>query len=113
MDERQELLIKKVKHELKAAIAEIELENLELREENERLQSELRRDSSVLAMVGVAYYLIESDGSKIGPICPVCYERDGIPSILRSTDDGAECASCGREYPGVQASVRSRYCEIG
>lgn len=38
MDKRQELLIKKVKHELKAAIAEIELENLELREENERLR---------------------------------------------------------------------------
>lgn len=38
MDERQELLIKKIKHELKAAIAGIKLENLELREENERLR---------------------------------------------------------------------------
>lgn len=41
VDERQELLIKKTKHELKAAIAEIELENLELREENERLRRRL------------------------------------------------------------------------
>lgn len=41
MDERQELMVKKIKHELKAAIAGIKLENLELREENERLRRRL------------------------------------------------------------------------
>lgn len=86
-------------------------ENQDLKRQNARLAEQLARRKALERIKG-AYYIIESDGSKTGPVCPVCYERDGIPSILRSTDEGAECASCGREYPGVQASVRSRGCEI-
>lgn len=41
MDKREKLLVKKITHELKAAIAGIKLENLELREENERLRRRL------------------------------------------------------------------------
>lgn len=82
-----------------------------LKKKNKRLKKLLARREK-LVMEGAAFHLPTADGSKIGPICPVCYERDGIPSILRSTDGGAECASCGREYPDVRASVKSRGCEI-
>lgn len=82
-----------------------------LKKKNKRLKKLLARREK-LEMVGVAFYLPMADGSKAGPICPLCYERDGIPRILRSTEEGAECASCGEQYPGVRASVQSSGCEI-
>ena len=86
-------------------------ENQDLRRKNERLVEQLVRKKA-WERIGATYYLMERDGTKTGPVCPVCYERDGIPRILRSTEEGAECASCGEQYPGVEASVKSRGCEV-
>lgn len=86
-------------------------ENQDLKRQNARLVEQLSR-CKALERIGGAFYILEQDGSRTGPICPLCYERDGIPRILRSTEEGAECASCGEQYPGVEASVRSRRCEI-
>lgn len=44
MDERQELLIKKTKHELKAAIAAAKIEAIDLKAENEYLQRRLEEE---------------------------------------------------------------------
>lgn len=44
-DERQRLMIKKTKHELKAAMAALELENIELRRENAYLQRRVEEES--------------------------------------------------------------------
>ena len=86
-------------------------ENQDLKRKNERLAEQLVRKKA-LERIGPAYYLMERDGTRTGPVCPVCYARDGIHRILRSTDDGADCASCGEQYPGVEASVQSRGCVI-
>ena len=86
-------------------------ENQDLKRRNERLAEQLARRKE-LERVRASFYLIERDGTRTGPVCPVCYERDGIPRILRSTEEGAECASCGEQYPGVEASVASRGCEV-
>lgn len=48
MDERQELLVKKVKHELKAAIAEAKIEAIGLKEENEHLKRRLEEEAQRL-----------------------------------------------------------------
>lgn len=45
MDGRQELLIKKAKHELKAAIAAAKIEAIDLKTENEHLQRRLEEES--------------------------------------------------------------------
>lgn len=47
--ERQRLMVKKAKHELKAAMAAIELENIELRRENAYLQRRVEDESRRLA----------------------------------------------------------------
>ena len=86
-------------------------ENQDLKRMNARLAEQLSRRKE-LERVQASFYLIERDGTRTGPVCPVCYERDGIPRILRSTEEGAECASCGEQYPGVEASVKSRGCEV-
>lgn len=86
-------------------------ENQDLKRRNARLAEQLSRRKE-LERVQASFYLIERDGTRTGPVCPVCYERDGIPRILRSTEEGAECASCGEQYPGVEASVKSRGCEV-
>lgn len=86
-------------------------ENQDLKRRNARLAEQLSRRKE-LERVQASFYLIERDGTRTGPVCSVCYERDGIPRILRSTEEGAECASCGEQYPGVEASVKSRGCEV-
>lgn len=48
-DERQALLIEKTEHELKAAIASMKLEAIDLREQNEYLQRRLDEEARRLA----------------------------------------------------------------
>lgn len=57
-----------------------------------------------LERIEASYYIIENDGSKTGPVCPYCYQRDVIVVLL--THYGriwATCESCDRSYPDVAA----------
>lgn len=50
-------------------------ENRQLRDRVAALEDELAMDSQ-LERDGFAYYIVEEDGKKTGPVCPVCYKRD-------------------------------------
>lgn len=48
-DKRKRLMVKQAKHELKAAMAALELENIELRRENAYLERRVEEESRRLA----------------------------------------------------------------
>lgn len=85
-------------------VSDLEEENRELRRENAELRERLASRKR-LERVGGAYFLLEDDGSKTGPVCPQCYEADEIACILEGSKAGSRCARCGTRYPGVDASV--------
>ena len=90
--------------ELQKRALEIEAENMELVRENEELRRLLARKKAMETLNG-ASYILEPDGGKTGPVCPKCYNRDEVVSILEGVSNGARCAVCGARYPGVKASV--------
>ena len=90
--------------ELQKRALEIEAENMELLRENEELRRLLARKKA-METFGGASYILEPDGGKTGPVCPRCYNRDEVVSILEGVPHGARCAVCGARYPGVRASV--------
>lgn len=88
--------------EAASALQELEEENRRLSQENQDLRLELRRRKD-LEREGAAYFLVERDGSKTGPLCPTCYTEEGLVSMLARRQDGrATCVACGREYAGVR-----------
>ena len=85
-------------------VSDLEEENRELRRENAELRERLASRKR-LERVGGAYFLLEDDGSKTGPVCPQCYEEDKIAVILERANGGASCSRCRTRYAGVEASA--------
>lgn len=83
-------------------VSDLEEENRELRRENAELRERLASRKR-LERVGGAYFLLEDDGSKTGPVCPQCYEADKIAVILERANGGASCSRCRTRYAGVEA----------
>lgn len=83
----------------------LEDENRRLAKENDDLRKELKRRKE-LEREGNAYYLLENDGSKTGPLCPKCYKDDGLVFALAKNSRGkVVCTVCGREYSGVKTEL--------
>lgn len=83
-------------------LEEAETEMRDLRRRNEALAAELSRRKA-LERIGGAYWLIEGDGTKTGPVCPCCFEGTGIVHLLERRKGGAYCYACDTTYPGVVA----------
>ena len=90
--------------ELREQVYDLEDENRMLKRENSELRERLAARKK-LERIGGAYYVLEDDGSKTGPVCPHCYIEDGLVMILEGSANGARCARCKDVYPGVAASV--------
>ena len=90
--------------DLMSQMQEMGLEMDRMRDENSNLRKQLASRKK-LERIGGAYYVLEDDGSKTGPVCPQCYVRDELVCILERSPSGAHCARCGSRYPGVDASV--------
>lgn len=91
--------------DLREQVSDLEEENRELRRENSELRERLASKKR-LQRIGSAYYVLEDDGTKTGPVCPECYSGDGIVCALEECQHGARCARCSTRYPGVRASVQ-------
>lgn len=87
--------------ELVKKLEEVDAEVRTLRDENEALASKLRRRKDLERISG-SYFIIERGGTKTGPLCPRCYEDEGIVQLLLGTREGAKCTGCGRTYAGVE-----------
>lgn len=85
----------------------------DLRERNGRLKRKNRRLRARLASreaverIGGAFFILEADGSRTGPICPSCHASDGIVMLLEGVRGGASCARCKTRYPGVPSPLRA------
>lgn len=97
--------------DLRERVADLEDENRELRrrnaelaDENERLRKKLAARKRLERRDG-AVYLLEDDGTETGPICPQCYESDGVIMLLERANGGAACSRCRTRYAGVAPAV--------
>jgi hypothetical protein len=97
--------------ELVNRLREMDLENEKLRDENKLLTVKLSRRKD-LERISASYYLIEKDGEKTGPLCPHCYEEQGIVHLLLDNREGAKCTGCLRVYAGVKTSYKPRTSRV-
>ena len=86
------------------ALNELAVENKRLMDENAGLRVELARRKA-LEYRGGSYYLIEGDGSEVGPVCPRCYRAEVLISRLERANGGARCSVCGTRYAGSRHAV--------
>lgn len=77
-------------------------ENRSLRDKVAALEDELAIESQ-LRRKGFEYFVVESDDSGTGPVCPGCYRRDRVVSKLVGTGMGGGSKVCSRchEYYSV------------
>ncbi len=84
-------------------------EYLAVCEENEALKSQLNEVAEVLDLAerveydGQKYWLNE-DGTRKGPFCQLCYDRDGILVHLQSHGTHWECQSCNSIFMAPKPS---------
>jgi hypothetical protein len=73
-------------------------ENRNLRARVEELEADLAAVSQ-LERQGLDYFVREEDGSLTGPVCPTCYTKDHIVSLLASQPGYIKfCARCKQTY---------------
>lgn len=72
------LLIKKIgNQDLLEKMADLRDEIFSLREENRELKEKLsRRDNYNMVFEGTCYWDVKDDGTKDGPFCPTCWDKD-------------------------------------
>ena len=119
---------KKKLAEVSKAYFETVDENFTLREENSRLRQDLlkkemqirklndqleEKQKLILETEGnKAEYFFKTDKNvKIGPVCPLCYTKNGTVSILQVTGEEAFCPVCKHEFAGVEALIKRKYGE--
>jgi len=97
-------LCKGGKHdEAEALLKSLQDEFMAVCEENEALKAQLSEVAEVLDLAekiqfdGQKYWLID-DGTRKGPFCQVCYDRDGLLVHLQDHDNHWECQSCNGLY---------------
>lgn len=98
--------------DLREQVSDLEEENRTLRAENAGLRAQLASRKK-MERFGGACFILEDDGSETGPICPACYERDGIVMLLERANGGANCSRCGTRYAGVEPAVEGFRQYIG
>lgn len=94
----QEQLLEKLQNEIKR----LKAENDNLQQENAKLTHELNKKKQ-LEFIGGGYYLMQDDGTRLGPICPKCYAKDSLIFLLYSTNGGSRCSICGDLFTGVKS----------
>lgn len=97
--------------DLREQVSDLEEENRALKRENDELKAELARKKALETYRG-ASYVLESDGTKTGPVCPACY-NEGIVVLLERGKGGARCARCNTRYPGVESEIEGCRQRIG
>lgn len=81
-------------------------------EENEILKEQLNEVAEVLDLAerveydGQKYWLVES-GSRKGPFCQLCYDRDGLLVHLQSHGNHWECQSCESLYMAPKPTLKT------
>lgn len=69
--------------ELRKKLVSLENDYLDLQQENRRLSSMIERREKIEFDKGL-YWIIDNNGEKSWPICPVCHDKDG--KIIRMKD---------------------------
>lgn len=88
--------------ELKSAILELKEEILALKGENLALKELLQKQADLeMVFEKNSYWNIKSDGTKEGPYCSVCWDKN--KSVIRLTTnpvntDFYKCGNCNNEY---------------
>lgn len=97
--------------DLRETVSDLEDENRRLREENMELSETLRRRKALEYHDG-GYYVYHVD-VEVGPICPECFAEKGLTYRLETSSKGAHCATCGKYYAGVKASIEGPRSRVG
>lgn len=63
--------------DMQQQVLQVLAENRQLTVRVSELEDELAMDSQ-LKRDDYAYYVVEEDGAKTGPVCPGCYKRDRV-----------------------------------
>lgn len=86
---------------------------LALCEENEALKRQMSEVADVLDLAETMVfdgqkYWIDEDGSREGPFCQLCYDRDGLLVRLGENEKHFNCRNCGNLYmkPRLKKTVR-------
>jgi len=90
--------------ELSRKIVKLEGEVIELTKENRELQEKLKTQDE-LNWDGRIYWLIKKDGSKDGPFCQVCKDRDEKLTRLQSAVDKWHCLICKSLFPKIATEI--------
>lgn len=98
--------------DLREQVSDLEEENRRLKAENAELRAKLVSRKK-LERVGGACFILEDDGSKTGPVCPNCYEHDGIVMLLERANGGARCSRCNTRYAGIEPAVEGFKSHVG
>ena len=84
--------------ELKSHILDLKEQILELREENLKLKEKLAQKSKFnMIFENKVYWDVKENGTKDGPFCPVCWDKEHLPIRI------------GDEYNGYPVGV-FRHC---
>ena len=98
-------LIKKIDDaELFRKIVKLEGEVIELTKETRELQEKLKIQDE-LNWDGRIYWLIKKDGSKDGPFCQVCKDRDEKLTRLQSAVDKWHCLICKSFFAKIATEI--------
>lgn len=97
--------------EEKLALMEIRHQVMQLEDENGDLKREVKSLREKLAgrkkleCFGGAYFVLDDGGARTGPVCPKCYNGEGIVSLLARSSVGSRCYVCKSEYPGIRSDI--------
>ena len=93
--------------ELREALVDQSEEALSLREQNAKLKSQLELRNQ-LKYDAPNYYLSKSDGTKDGPFCQVCSDKDNKLMRLKTLEEGSwNCGGCGQHFETKERHIRS------
>ena len=92
---------------LREALLAVKEENFELREAYSKLRQEANTRVSMHYEEPV-YYFLASDGSRTGPFCQTCFDREGKSSRLQSLADGYWYCSVCKAKPETVAHAKLR-----
>lgn len=100
-------------------------ENFALREENSKLKNELiskqiqikelndkleeKQKLEFLNDKEKCGYFLQLEQGKVGPVCPTCYKKENIISILERASNGAYCPVCKNTFANVKAVADGKY----
>ena len=98
-------LVKKIGDaELYRKIIELEQEVIELTYEIRNLNEKLKLKDDII-WDGRIYWLIKKDGSKDGPYCQLCQDKNQNLTRLQSTVDKWYCLACKNIYPKINSEI--------